>query len=145
MAIPVTLAKDHAALLHSPDPKLAANKKLCYDFYRVVARARHLDQAGDYMQETYIQHNPNAETGMKGFKDFFSKLGGPITPPDEMPDVVWVMAEGDMVTIALRREYDDPANPGQKYSTTWFDMFRVEDGKVAEHWDCATKPVPAPK
>ena len=37
------------------------------------------------------------------------------------------------------REHDDPAKPGQKYSTTWFDMFRIEDGKIAEHWDVATK------
>ncbi len=143
MAIPVSLATDHAALLASPDPKLAANKKLCYDFYRIVVRARHLDQAENYMHDDYIQHNPNAETGLKGFRDFFSKLGGPLPLQDTMPDVVWVMAEGDYVTIAFRREYDDPAHPGQKYSTTWFDMFRVSGAKVAEHWDPATKPVPA--
>ncbi len=143
MAIPVTLAKDHAALLHSPDSKLAAHKKLCYDFYRLVVRARHLDLAEKYMHDDYIQHNPNAETGLKGFKDFFTKLGGPLPIPEELPDVVWVMAEGDMVTIAFRREYDDPAHPGQKYTTTWFDMFRVEAGKIAEHWDSATKPIPA--
>ena len=29
--------------------------------------------------------------------------------------------------------------PGKKYTSTWFDMLRVENGKVAEHWDPATK------
>ena len=44
-ALPVVPAPDQAALLKSKDPKLAANKKLAYDFFRVVLRARHLDQA----------------------------------------------------------------------------------------------------
>ncbi len=142
MAIPVTVAPDQAALLHSPDPKLAAHKKLCYDFYRIVLRGRRLTEAEKYMREDYIQHNPNAETGIKGFKEFFSKLGGELPIPETLADLVWIQAEGDIVTLALRREHDDPAHPGHKYSTTWFDMFRVEGGKIAEHWDPATKPIP---
>jgi len=43
------------------------------------------------------------------------------------------------------REYDEPGKPGEKYTSTWFDMFRIEGGKIAEHWDNAVKPVPAPK
>jgi hypothetical protein len=31
--------------------------------------------------------------------------------------------------------YGDPRNPGEPYTTTWFDMFRIEDGMIAEHWD----------
>ncbi len=143
MAIPVTLAKDHAALLNSGDARLAAHKKLCYEFYRIVLRGRRLDQAEKYMHDDYIQHNPNAETGIKGFKDFFSKLGGELPLLETLVDLVWIMAEGDMVTLAFRREHDDPSHPGQKYTTTWFDMFRVAGGKIAEHWDPATKPVPA--
>ena len=27
----------------------------------------------------------------------------------------------------------------KKYTTTWFDMFRIENGKIAEHWDTAEK------
>jgi len=27
----------------------------------------------------------------------------------------------------------------KKYTTTWFDMFRIEGGKIAEHWDAAPK------
>ncbi len=142
MALPVKLAKDHAALLYSNDPKLAANKMIAYEFYRIVLRGRRLDQAETYMHEDYMQHNPTAEPCIKGFKEFFSKLGGPLPIPDTLADLVSIQAEGDLVTLSFLREHDDPANPGQKYTTTWFDMFRIAHGKIAEHWDPATKPVP---
>ena len=137
-ALPVVPAKDQAALLKSNDPKLAANKKVAYDFYRIVLQGRRLDQAERYMREDYIQHNPNADTGMKGFKAYFERLGGPQPIPDGVNGLVAIQAEGDYVTLSLVREYTDAA--GQKYTSTWFDMFRIQDGKIAEHWDPATKP-----
>ena len=53
--------------------------------------------------------------------------------------VVTIIAEGDMVMISFARENPDPIDKSKKYSTTWFDMFRIENGKIAEHWDCAEK------
>jgi predicted SnoaL-like aldol condensation-catalyzing enzyme len=143
-ALPVVKAKDQAALLKSSDPKLAANKKLCYDFYRIAIHGRRLDQVDKYMKVDYIQHNPNAETGMAGFKAFFGTLGGPAPVPETLPDLVAIQAEGDYVTLSFVREYDNPVKPGQKYTTTWFDMFRIENGKIAEHWDTDTIKAPAP-
>ena len=47
-------------------------------------------------------------------------------------------AERDLVVLALVREGKD--KDGNAYTTTWFDMFRIADGKIVEHWDTATKP-----
>jgi predicted SnoaL-like aldol condensation-catalyzing enzyme len=144
-ALPVLPAKDQSALLKSSDPKLAANKKIAYDFYRIVLGGRRLDQADKYMKEDYMQHNPNADTGIKGFKEYFSRIKGPQPPiPETLNGLVAIQAEGDYVTLSFVREYDDPANPGQKYTTTWFDMFRIDNGKIAEHWDSAMKAAPNP-
>ena len=137
-ALPVVPATDQAALLKSSDPKLAANKKLAYDFFRVVLRARHLDQAGKFMTDDYIQHNPNAETGIKGFKDFFTRLGPPQAIEATVPGLVAIQAEGDYVTLSFVRQYDNPKDKSKKYTTTWFDMFRIVNGKIVEHWDSAT-------
>src|ERR1700736_2131232 len=79
-ALPVVPAKDQAALLKSSDPKLAANKKVAYDFFRVILRGFRLDQADKYMTADYMQHNPNAETGMVGFKAYFTAM-----MPKELP------------------------------------------------------------
>jgi predicted SnoaL-like aldol condensation-catalyzing enzyme len=139
-AMPVVPAKDPQVFLKSSDPKLAANKKAAYDFFRIVIRARHLDQADKYMREDYIQHNPNAETGLKGFKDYFTKLGGPQPILPTMPDLVAIQAEGDYVTLSFVREYPEPKDKTKKYTTTWFDMLRFDNtGKIAEHWDSALK------
>ena len=137
-ALPVTPAKNQAELLASRDPRLAANKKLAYDFFRIVLRGRRLDQAPRFMRDDYIQHNPNVDTGLAGFLRFFSKLGGPRDIPSELPGLVLIQAEGDYVTLSFVDERKDPAK--EPYTTTWFDMFRIQDGKIAEHWDCDLRP-----
>jgi predicted SnoaL-like aldol condensation-catalyzing enzyme len=126
-------------LLKSSDPKLAANKKLVYDFWREVLEARHLDLAEKYMRTDYMQHNPNAETGIAGFKAYFSKLGGPLPiEPKIKREVISIVAQGDLVVLSFVQDNKD--SKGQPYKTTWFDMFRIQDGKIAEHWDSATMP-----
>jgi predicted SnoaL-like aldol condensation-catalyzing enzyme len=126
-------------LLKDRDPKMAANKKLVYDFWREVLEARHLDLAEKYMRTDYIQHNPNAETGIEGFKAFFKQRGAPLPiEPKIKRDVISIVAAGDLVVLSFVQENKD--SKGQPYKTTWFDMFRIQDGKIAEHWDSATKP-----
>ena len=136
-ALPVVPAENQQALLESDDPTLAKNKKIAYDFFRIVLRGRQLDRAADFMHEDYMQHNPNADTGLAGFLEYFERLPGPNPVPDELPGLVAIQAEGDYVTLSFVREYDDPNRPGEKYTTTWFDMFRIEGDKIAEHWDSA--------
>jgi predicted SnoaL-like aldol condensation-catalyzing enzyme len=140
-ALPVVPGKDQAAMLKSSDPKLAANKKLVYDFFRIVLRGFRVDEADKYMAVDYIQHNPNAETGIAGFKAYFNAIKPKQLPPipATLDDLVAIQAEGDYVTLSFVKEYDDPSAPGKKYTTTWFDMLRVVNGKLVEHWDSATK------
>jgi predicted SnoaL-like aldol condensation-catalyzing enzyme len=131
---------DQQSMLQSSDPKLAQNKKLLYDFWREVFEGGHLELADKYMAETYIQHNPNVATGRQAFVDFFSKFRKPEPIVDTIQaPVVAIIAEGDMVMISFAREISDPKDNAKKYTTTWFDMFRIENGKIAEHWDAATK------
>ena len=124
-------------LLESEDSELAANKRLAYDFWRHVLVARDMDKAVEYMDENYIQHNPMIATGRATFMQFFGTM--PKRPvQDTIDGLVEIVAERDLVAMSFRRECADPRNPGRTYTTTWFDMFRVIDGKIGEHWDYGT-------
>ena len=139
--VPVTANADHDLLLASSDAKLAANKRLVYDFYREVFEGGRMELAAKYLAEDYIQHNPNVPTGRQGFVDAFSRIAkraDTIEPRMKAP-VVSIVAEGDMVVISFVREYPDPKDSTQKYTTTWFDAFRIQGGKIVEHWDSALK------
>ena len=45
----------------------------------------------------------------------------------------------------VKRENKDPDNPTMTYPAYWFDLLRVENGMIQEHWDAATKNPPAPR
>ena len=139
--VAVSAAADQESLLASADPKLAANKRLVYDFWREVFEGAHMEFADKYMAESYIQHNPNVPTGRAAFVEFFQRVRkpAPVEPRIKAP-LVAIVAEGDLVVLSFAREHADPKDASKKYTTTWFDMFRIENGKIAEHWDPAVKP-----
>ena len=127
-------------LLKSNNPKYAANKKLVYNMWREFLEAGHTEVAEKYFTETYMQHNPNVSTGRKALVDAFSKWAKPVTVSDTIKgQVVAIVAEGDLVIISFVSEKTDPQDKSKKYTTTWFDMFRIENGKIAEHWDSSEK------
>ena len=134
--VPPTAAPDQAALLQSADPKLAANKKLVFDMWRALIQGGHTEMAPQYFTEGYIQHNPNVATGRDAMVAYMkgTRPVRPIEPKITFP-VIAIMAEGDLVMIATVSYADDPEAPGRKYAGTHFDMFRIENGKIAEHWD----------
>ncbi len=131
---------NHDQLLTSKNAHVAANKRLVYDFWREVLEAGHLELADKYLAESYIQHNPSVPTGRAGFVAFFSQFAKP-KPIDAhiKAPLVSVVAEGDLVVLSFVNELPDPKDPAKKYTTTAFDMFRIEGGKIAEHWDGETK------
>lgn len=138
--VPVQGAADQERFVASADARLAANKRLVYDFWREVFEGGHLELAEKYMAESYVQHNPNVPTGRAAFVEFFSKFAKakPVEPRIKAP-LVAMVADGDYVVLSFAREYPDPKDATKKYTTTWFDMFRLEGGKIAEHWDSALK------
>ena len=133
---PPVAAPDQLALLKSNDPKLAANKKLVFDMYRAIVNAGRTDMAEQFFTKEYIQHNPNVKSGRDELVAYIKKT----RPVREMTKdvafpVIAIMAEGDLVTVATVAMIEDTENPGQKYANTHFDMYRIENGKIAEHWD----------
>ena len=133
-------AQSQKAMLYSSDPQLEKNKRIVYDFWRTVLEGGHLELTSQYLTETYIQHNPNVPTGRQGFIDFFGKFAKAKPIADTVRQaLISIVAEGNMVVTSYYEVHPDPKDPTKKYTTTSFDMFRIENGKIAEHWDADLK------
>jgi predicted SnoaL-like aldol condensation-catalyzing enzyme len=138
----VVAATDKEALFTSPDPQLHANKQIVYRIMRELLEANHWDKADELLTERYLQHNPNVVSGRQAVVTFFTQIlkkeKTPLPTKIASP-VVFVTAEGDLVTVGSVRTEKDPQNPDKTYTTTWYDTWRIVDGKADEHWDSATK------
>lgn len=136
----VVPAKNVEQLFTSPDPKLNANKQVVFHIIRDLLDAGQWDKADQYLTQSYIQHNPNAKSGRAAVVDYFTKVlkVQPKPTPEKLNmKIVSVTAEGDLVSVIYPRTVKDPKVPGGSYTTAWFDTWRIEDGKAAEHWDPA--------
>lgn len=76
----------------------------------------------------YIQHNPNVETGREPLKAFLDFIKG--ASPEAVHDVKRMFADGDHVIA----HYHVRRWPGDNGFAV-IDIFRIEDGLIAEHWD----------
>src|SRR5256885_12748807 len=130
---PVVGASDPEALFHSSDPKLAANKQGAYHIVRDLLEAGHWELADKYLTERYVQHNPHAASGRDGVVKYFTEVRKvkPVPIPAKMKTkVVAVVAEGDLVVVAYVRALKDANDSSRSYTTTWFDMWRLDRKSV---------------
>jgi predicted SnoaL-like aldol condensation-catalyzing enzyme len=111
----------------------ARNKALVGDFYTTVLIGRDVDAAPRFLRADYIQHNPQVPTGLKGFMDTFRARFAQKLPSDYKRELLNVIGEDDMVIIYVRQTWT--SQDGQRHQALGFDMFRVQEGKIAEHWD----------
>jgi len=117
-----------------PNEELTARSKaVVRDFYTTVLISRDVDAAPRFLRPDYIQHNPRVPTGLKGFMDTFREDFAQKLPPDYKRELLNVVGENEMVVIYVRQTWT--GRDGQHHQALEFDMFRVQDGKIAEHWD----------
>lgn len=132
-AVEVAAHPDPLSALMSPDPSLAANKRLVFDMWRTVVDAGHIEAADHMLAEGYIQHSPVLRTGRKAFKEIFSVVPRRDIPQTVEPPLVASIAEGNLVVMSLLERI--PAHDAlPAYTTTHFNLFRVDHGLLAEHW-----------
>ncbi len=111
-----------------------ANKKLVLEFQRVVLNGKDADAVPRYVGDTYTQHNPRVPDGPAALQGFVRQLR--TNAPDAFSEVKRAVADGDLVVLHShqKRNKDDRG-------TALIDIFRVENGKLVEHWD-VMQPVP---
>ncbi len=108
--------------------KTEANKTLVNNFVTDILVNGQFDKLASYFDgDNYIQHNPfiaNGVSGLATFVEEFTAQGGSL----KYDKIHQVHGEGNFVLIVAEGDLSGA-------HTAFYDLFRVENGKIAEHWD----------
>lgn len=109
--------------------KTAANKAKVEGFIETILLNGEMDKITDYINpEKYLQHNPAVADGLDGFgaaMQYFAE-NGLVMKYDKTH---LVLGEGNFVLAVSEGKF------GKEEPTAFYDLFRLEDGLIVEHWD----------
>jgi predicted SnoaL-like aldol condensation-catalyzing enzyme len=118
------------------------NKEVVARFYNDVFLHHDMSNLDAYMRDDYIQHNADCPQGKAGFIEFFDVIFKAI--PDFKYTLKKMAAEDDIVMAFSTTTGTHTGNAwlgkeasGNKLDYDVVDIFRVQEGKIAEHWDVA--------
>lgn len=108
--------------------RTAQNRQLVCDFLFDVMQGNKPEKIPDYFDgDTYIQHNTAIADGLSGLSDALAALA------EQGIEMIYdrthmVLAQGDFVLAVSEGSYAGAP-------TSYYDLWRVANGKIAEHWD----------
>lgn len=120
-----------------------SNKEIVEEVMSEIFQKHDLSRIDEFMRDDYIQHNPNVPQGKAGFVKYFNHKWKAV--PDSGCTVSKIVADGDIVVVygvstgTHSGEWLNAPATGNKISFDVVDIFRIQDGKLAEHWDVADR------
>jgi len=121
--------------LDKKDVDSEATRTTVKNFINDVLMAKHEEKTPDYFDgDKYIQHNSTIADGLSGLGTALEELGkqGIKMIYDKN---YFVLADGDYGLGISSGSFGGKA-------TTYYDLFRLKDGKIAEHWDIMENLIP---
>lgn len=120
-------------LLSSPvhaltDKHAEHNKQVVLDFYEQAINQKDFSAASKYLGSHYTQHNPLVADGAEGLKGIIEYLRANF--PESHSEIKKAFVDGDYVVLHVH----SMRTPGDR-GRAIFDLFKLEDGKIVEHWD----------
>ncbi len=108
--------------------KTVANKALVRSFVDDILVRGNMDKLASYFDgDDYAQHNPQIGDGLSGLGaalEAMAKAGVTM----KYDRIHMVLGEGNFVLAVSEGRFADTP-------TAFYDLFRVQSGKIAEHWD----------
>lgn len=108
--------------------KTEANREIVKNFLYDVMQGNHPEKTPDYFDgDTYYQHNTGIADGLSGLGTALATLA------EQGVQMIYdkihmVLAEGNFVLAVSEGTFGGTP-------TAYYDLWRVENGKIAEHWD----------
>jgi predicted SnoaL-like aldol condensation-catalyzing enzyme len=108
---------------------LEQKKATVLAFYETALNQRDADAAIQYVGSQYRQHNPLVADEYAGLREYLAWIQENF--PESHSKILRVFADGHVHRMRT---------PGTRGDAI-VDIFRLQDGKIAEHWD-AIQPIP---
>jgi steroid delta-isomerase-like uncharacterized protein len=116
-----------------------ANKLLIRSYYEEMWNKHQPSAAGRCVATDFIERDPRLPQGLADRKRWVIKVSAAFS--DHHGEIQNVMAEGDKVAVRVRwtgtndGPFEGRPATGNKLVFSTSDYFRIENGKIAEHWD----------
>lgn len=114
-----------------------ANKAVVIAFYNAALNEKDWEKASKFIGPRYVQHNQAAVDGREGIKAHIENLKANF--PLNHGEIKRAIADGDLVALHVHVKRSPDV-----LGFAVVDIFRVENGKVVEHWDVVQR-IPEPK
>ncbi|MBJ2114428.1 ester cyclase [Serratia ureilytica] len=131
MAMYLLLTGNALAATSAPARNIAveeANRKLVLEFYDRFFNRHETISAAKVIANNYRQHNPGVPDGKAPFVTFFTDYFR--DNPQSRVRIVRSAAHGDLVWLQIHS-----TNGSKDRGQAVIDIFRVDKGKIVEHWD----------
>jgi len=113
--------------------KTDANKNLISAFMEDLVSERREKFQGYFEDGNYVQHNPNVADNLSGLfagLEQLAKQGQTV----KITKVHRILGEGNFVLVVSEGTFGDQPS-------AYYDLYRIQNGKIAEHWD-TIQPIP---
>lgn len=138
------LAAQSAQAAQCSDEQIAHNRSLIEALAAADQETSEgLQAVANLMAPDYIQRNPLIVDDYQG-REGYLRAAQRLVDMGESPNYqkpVLIIADCEYVSAMLKFVRKDPENPAVSYDSYWFDIWRVKDGLLAEHWDGAIRGV----
>ena len=116
------------------------SKALARRVFEEVLNGRNLAALDQLVATDYVEHNPlpGQRTGLDGIKDRYTMVLNAFDPRFAIEDVI---AEGEKVVLRWTNsgthvgDFLGMPPTGKSYTIPGIEIWRVKDGRLAEHWD----------
>ena len=112
------------------------NKQIAIEFYNAALNEKNWEKTRSMIGNRYVQHNLNAIDGPEGLKAHIEFLKRDF--PNNRGEIKHALADGDLVALHIHNR----RSPELRGNAV-VDLFRIENGKVVEHWD-VVQAIPEP-